>query len=220
MNYNIDTPEDSHAFIDIISNTLGVLILLTLLSVILSGKISEIKSKIQPSDHLTIDFNMPKRNLFLPNSSYYIAISDQIVHWQVDEIAYFLLKNPDKAVGKIPTGEFVFLDMAGYTEEKTIPTDIDSYKLFFTPNRKTIKNQSVMSKEDINALFASLKIDYIKNNIVPLFFVYPSGINIFAKLHDKIINSDIRMRWRPAAMGNDIAIYRSKEQFQDFYFKR
>jgi len=210
--------DDQHAFVDVISNTLGVLILLTLLSILLHGQLSTISKHTMPSEHRTIEIKMPRRNLILPNSSYFIAISNRIIPLPLHEIARKLLQDREMIIGDLQIGTFIFINLSVNHDTKFFPRDTNCYHLSFKPNLKSIENFYKLS--DTSTLFEEIKNSYIENNIVPLFFVYPSGMNIFSKLHRNLTKDKIRMRWVPASDNNDISLYKSIEQFQDFYLKR
>jgi len=210
--------DDQHAFIDIISNTLGVLILITLLSIILSGELSETEVELKPADRLTIDIHPPRRDLFLSKSNYYIAINQHIVPWPVEAIGKMLLEQRDLSAGSIDIGEFLFLDYTEYGDRPGyLPADADCYNLSLTPDPKAIVK---LPPPDIDTLAAKIGNDYREKHIIPLFFVYPSGMNIFSKIHRRLAEGNIRLRWVPTSEKKDVNIYRLRHQYSDYYLKR
>ena len=216
----IENQEDQHAFTDIISNALAVLILLTLLSLMLSGEVYKKSLHEATDDADTMEVRMLRRDLIPLRSSYYVVVDNRIVRWPVAEIAAYLLNNPDAESGNHALCEFLFVDYAGFIGKGKMLRDSNCFSLSFKPNLEFIASEyPETDSKVIETLATTIKKEYFDENVAPLFFVYPSGIDVFVLLHKAINSNNVRMRWRPASEGKKISIYRSQEQFNDLYGK-
>jgi hypothetical protein len=213
--HNNEIPETDQAFVDIISNTLGILILITLLTIIISGQISnvDISNKKIGKDKLSV--NEPIKPIFKKKTSVYVSLENNIVKLSLDEAGEFLIKHPNKTIYDASIGRMEFMDFADLGENKPrMHRDIDCYDFKIKIDKKKF---DALPKTVIDQLFQQIKQDYGSEEFIPLFFVYSSGIEAFSQLHKRLMTHNIPYRWVPTR--NTITLFRSHLGFTHYYSK-
>jgi hypothetical protein len=194
----ISSDNDS-AFIDIVANIFGVILLITLFIFIVRGTLSiEIIEKTQP-DIKTIDFTPPKKPIFPPYSYYILFYENRYLKLDRQFIVQTLINQPQKdefqtAYGKV---QIDYGDNYGIRllEKDFFYSDIDSYKITIFLEKSKIKAEGKLL--DINKECDFVR--QIKNNkgtAIPSFIVHKTGMDLFSRIYPCLINSKIRFRWQ------------------------
>ncbi|MDM8561183.1 hypothetical protein [Candidatus Parabeggiatoa sp. HSG14] len=210
------------AFIDAIANSLGVLIIVTLLLILLSQYVAnkqplaEVEHnvvgkqdlrKVEHGRDMMVGTKICRKTAIRSWPKEYIVMNDLIVPLNKKEISKAIITS-DKSWGEIDEGKWE-LFRGDYKER-----DIDVFELEFTPNIKAIETnwQKQNPKKRLDGLLAELQA-----NSILFFFVYPSGMNIFSSLYPLLLQKAVRFQvvYQPSSTSK-VIIWRDSEQFDTF----
>lgn len=129
-------PTDSdRAFVDIVANTFGVIVLLTLFVFIARTPFSSPDVGEVQTERQTIDFAPSKRFLFPPYSHYFLLYQGRILEIDLNAVAEALAQAPDRFEVPVSYGVFQLWDrlhLPGTTPGHTVDylfSDVDFYRL-------------------------------------------------------------------------------------------
>jgi len=208
----------SSSFIDAIANALGVLIIVTLLIVLLSQYFTnkeqqqdnivngQQRTTVEHGREFIIGETVCRKTIIRPWSTEYIVLSDRVVPLNKHAISKAIIETGNHW-GQIDEGEWsIFLG-------KNINRDIDSFELTFVPDSHAIqKKYSAWQKSELETLLAGLP-----TNSILFFFVYPSGMEVFASLYPLLLQQSVIFQaiYQPDSTSEAI-LWRDSEQFKTF----
>jgi len=199
------------AFVDIVSNTLGVLIVLTLVAFVWAG--SAFESSTSHGEQVPLRFQASQKPGLAPWTRFYLVRDGQVLRWDIEALADIV------ASGGLTEGRF---DATADTPQGRLSfetyhsdgDDIDAYQLSFTPNAEQVTAAKRLPDDDA-ILADQLAADARKQRIQPSFLVYQSGMDRFSRLHGLLIERAVRFRWVPIEDGGQLGLYRDRTQFLD-----
>lgn len=214
-----DDLQGLNAISDVISNLLGILIVVLLVTSISMGY--QAKNSLESAsteESAPLEFRPSQREWFPPFSEFYIVAHDKMAIWDLTEtIETFEGQSVEPASGiqtvKTPSGVFRF---SGFG----VNGDIDSYYLEYDVNWARFKAQEGhFYDEDRIELFFNDVRKLSETHTVPCFFVYPSGMRLFSKIHARLANTGLRFRISTIHAQQPVIIYRHLTQFNvDKYY--
>ncbi len=184
--------DNDGAFVDVVTNAFGVIILITLFIFVASGVITV----QQVGKTETIDFTPSKRILFPPYSRYYLFYADKVLEIDLNPVASQLANQPQKDEVSMPYGTFKLSDGTSrdIAPRPYLFSDIDYYLLTFellpTGIEKTAKKLPIGTENDF---LAQIKAEI--GTMIPTFIVHKTGMELFAQLFPHLIKSQMRFRW-------------------------
>lgn len=200
MNADPDT-----AFMDLASNLLAVVMIVTLFSLLSLQSASREFDDPRPQERdPTVDFRTPQRWLFPPLAAFYLVLEDQVRPWAADPIIAQLRDDPRRYNGRVPGGRY------NWQGDERGSRDVDVYRLSFWPDP-----QAMIPNLDDTALLQQLTEEYQHRRRAPVFVVYPSGMDAFARLYPQLEASTLPFRWFTRPEGEPLTVGRTPNQFLD-----
>ena len=210
MDANESEPTSS-AFLDIATNLLAILLIVTLFALTAPRQRQEGASQIQAPPSTAQPFIAPQRAIFPPFSRFYLVFADRVVVWDQAAVVAALAAAPEIHSGRTAQGRFLWLP------EPLVTRDIDTFQLQFWPDRDALLAQAApWSAAQTTALLAQLVQDAARQQIAPVFIVYPDGMEIFVPLYDQLQASGLRFRWFTQTDDAPLLIGRDVKQFTHY----
>lgn len=205
---------------DIISNLLGILTVVILIATLSIGFLKEIAENSAPKESVFFEFKTKKREWFPYWSQFYIVVEDRMTKVDLKKLSGKITDDyrrvpPNKVIEIATASERIHLTGLGTS------SDIDVFILEYQINRDWLINTvSTMGVDDLDLFLKQKRNAFRKDRTVPAFFVYPSGMALFSKIHKRLVASGIPYKWTTVFPGKHPHIYRSKIQFdtEGFYF--
>lgn len=177
------------SFVDLISNLLGVFIIITLLFVLL-----RLSYATQAETVETLPVTPKATEFFRLWDNYYLVVEDRIILIDINKIAQHYAENGShyfhNAQGKIQIDNFETNEKFGARR------DPGSYAFTFTPDiQKLITENKPL--EDYQGFINNLANNYQKYQILPTFMVLESGMEVFSDIYPQLMQAGIRHRWYP-----------------------
>lgn len=210
MDANESEPTPS-AFLDIATNLLAILLIVTLFALNAPRQHQEGASQIQAPRRTAQSFIAPRRELFPPFSRFYLVFADRVVVWDQAAVVAALAADPEHHAGRTAQGRFLWLP------EPLVTRDLDAFQLQFWPDREALLAQAApWSAAHTAALLAQLAQDAARQQIAPVFIVYPDGMETFVPLYDQLQASGLRFRWFTQTDDAPLLIGRHVAQFTHY----
>jgi hypothetical protein len=200
MDLNDDNDNDG-AFVDMVTNAFGVILLITLFIFVASGAVLvQHVDKTNPEDETkTIDFLPSKRFLFPPYSRYYLFYADKVLDFDLNSVSRQLVNDPQKIEVSLPYAVFELFD--GSLRDASPPpqylfSDIDYYRLTFelVPSGIETVGQNLPVGDEAHFL-DQVKAEIEMGTMMPTFMVHKTGMDLFARVFPYLMKSQIRFRW-------------------------
>ena len=203
--------DGQEAFVDIVSNTLGVLIVLTLVAFVWAG--SAFESSTTQGEQVPLRFQASQKSGLAPWTRFYLVRDGQVLSWDIEALADIIASGgltPGRfdATADTPQGRLTF------ETYQSDGDDIDAYQLSFIPSVEKDADAKRLPEDDV-ALANRLAADSRRRRVRPSFLVYQSGMDRFSRLHGLLIERAVRFRWVPVEDGGSLGLYRDRTQFLD-----
>jgi hypothetical protein len=215
-----DGSQDS-AFVDVISNTLMVVLVMTLLLVVVSGL--RVAGEPMPADAAEVDLRLPERELFPPWSRYYLVAAQGLI--ELDLAAIVSLLEHDRLTadnqrwrGGFSQGQVLWQDERadfGLRQELGLGLgDLDNFRLQIQPDPDQLAKDAIgLTPTSVDQLINGWKAAYRARREVPGFFVYAGGMDQFARLFPSLQQAGLRFRWTALKAREPVVLYRAQSQF-------
>ena len=200
------------SFGDVISNLLGLLVVLVMVMFITVGIGADATEGRPSEDQLILPFKAPRRETFRPWDQAYVVAFDTIAPIEFESIVSALMESPLKRRHR--------LDSAWAVYSKNLDSnDVDYYDFSYRIIWDEFRAKAIpMDEEDISKWVTTELGQANKSGNSCSFYVYPSGMRVFAMVHDGLRREKIRFRWFPEKAGKDISFSRGPETFQAIEF--
>lgn len=198
------------AFLDIATNLLAVILILTLFSLV--SVRPERDSSASPTARPTSlqRFVEPRRDLFPPFSVFYFVVSERVVRWDQEAVVDALAAAPDRDSGTTAQGRYQWLP------EPLVTRDLDTFQLRFFLDRTAVSSQEpVFPEARIDAFIAELTAAHAARRAAPVFLVHPDGMETFVPIYERLQQTDLRFRWFAQAADAPLLLGRHPAQFTD-----
>ena len=209
--YNGDVNE---SLADVISNLVGVFITLIMLSFLFIGPMTQKWfDEDKPEDIKDVFYRSTKRQLFRPFDEIYIIAYDTIIKWDIESIISVFANNTNKSRIHIQeNGRYTLYD-------NEFDRDIDlftfEYKIDWSSFRK---NNKQINNDTLDEMIGIIINESKSNKRSVTFIVFPSGMDVFSKIYNKIFRKKILFRWITQMENDPITIGRWPEQYNDETF--
>jgi len=200
------TEEPGTAFLDLASNLLAVVMIVTLFSLLTVRDASREVNDPRPQPDPALPFSTPERLLFPPFSGFFLALEGAIRPWREEVIIQRLLEDPTRYNSEVPGGRYHWLG------DERGSWDVDSYQLRFWPEAASMAPAAGSPQ----ALLEALWQDYRAHRVAPVFVVYPSGMDAFAGLYPLLEERGLPFRWFTLPEGEPLHVGRFPAQFLDY----
>ncbi|KAB2930810.1 MAG: hypothetical protein F9K25_08710 [Candidatus Contendobacter sp.] len=198
------------AFLDIATNLLAVILIVTLFSLVAVQHKTHSSTHPAAQPNPTLRFVEPQRDLFPPFSTFFFVTSDRVARWDQTAVIDALLANPQSLSGTTPQGRYEWLP------EVLITRDIDTFQINFFLDHPAVLNQEPPFSETMaDRLIADLTQTYQNARTAPVFIVYPSGMETFTLLYARLQNAGLRFRWFARRADEPLYLGRHPAQFTD-----
>lgn len=199
------------AFLDIATNLLAVLMIITVISMVTAQRASHSARDTQAVDEPTLKVNPRQRDRFPPFSQFYFVIDGRIAPLDLAPIGARLLADPETFTGAVALGHYRWLP------EPITPRDIDTYQLQFSLDPAAVSAHiPEFSRASLADLIAELEAVYASERRAPVFIVYPSGMDVFAEIYPALSTAALRFRWFTRNRGATLLFARHPSQFTEF----
>jgi len=193
MNQNND---NDGAFVDVVTNAFGVIVLITLFIFVASGVISVQQVGKTELETETIDFTPSERFLFPPYSRYTLFYANKVLEIDFNSVARQLVNQPQKTEISMPYGTFKLFDgtLRDIAPQPYLFSDIDYYRLTFElvpAGIETAGKKLPIGAE--NHFIAQIKAEM--GTMIPTFIVHKTGMELFARVFPYLMKSQMRFRW-------------------------
>lgn len=196
------------AFLDIATNLLAILLIVTLFSLVGARQSSEGASQAQARPSAGARFVEPRRDLFPPFSRFYFVIGDRVVRWDQEALVAVLAAAPETRSGTTGQGRFEWLP------EPLVTRDIDTFQLRFIPDRRAIlEREPPWTTEHGERLLAELTRESASGQVAPVFIVHPDGMETFVPLYERLQAAGLRFRWFAQRPDEPLLLGRHPAQF-------
>lgn len=217
------------AFVDVVSNILLVLIVTALLLILTMG-ITGSDGQRRPNGTTALPFHEPQSLSNPPWSQYLVAVQGRLFELDLQAVALSLRENRLSLDGDVWLGEttqvrFQLLggDDLALRHELGLPThDVDTFllSLWLLPTSpKGAAVDSGLAALPRDQLVSRLMAQYRQDHRAPTFFVYASGMDLFAPLNAELVKRGARFRWVAVEEDAPMEIYRDPSQFDDFLMR-
>lgn len=197
-----------HAFLDIATNLLAILLIVTLFALAAPRQLSEGANRLPSRAHAGLRFVEPRRALFPPFSRFYFVFADRVVPWDQEAVVSALAEAPATRSGQVGQGRFE------WRPEPLATRDLDGFQLRFWPDREAIlQRSSPWSAAHTEELLAALARAAASERIAPVFLVYPDGMETFVPLHARLQAAGLAFRWFTQQHPDPVLIGREVAQF-------
>lgn len=205
-----DGPAPS-AFLDIATNLLAILLILTLFALTAPHQFTEGASQLPAPPSAGPRFVEPRRELFAPFSRFYVVLADRVAVWDQEAVVAALAAAPDARSGTTWQGRFTWLP------EPLVTRDIDTFRLEFRLDRDAILERSLpWSADQTERLVDELARDAAADRIAPVFIVHPDGLETFVPLYERLQAAGQRFRWFTQRPDEPLLIGRHVAQFTHY----
>lgn len=201
----------SNAFLDIATNLLAILLIVTLFALAMPRQLTEGANARPSQAQAGPRFVEPHRALFPPFSRFYFVIADRVAVWDQEAVVTALAMAPATRSGRIWQGRFE------WRPEPLVTRDIDSFQLRFWTDRDAILQQlPPWRAEHTEQLVAKLAREAASDQIAPVFIVQPDGMETFVPLHAQLQAAGQRFRWFSQPPEEPLLIGREITQFTHY----
>lgn len=204
------TESSDSAFLDLATNLLAVILIVTLFALIGASSHSNTGAYPLAQMHSEPRFNEPRRALFPPFSDFYFVLADHILLWDQDAVLDDLAQRSAARAGHTWQGRYE------WQPDHLITRDIDGFRLRFFLNPNALEQQAAAKQTPV---FARHDTDLLLNTLMqareqhraPVFLVLPEGMDLFAALYPALHERGVRFRWfaqnpeQPLLIGRDPA---------------
>jgi hypothetical protein len=205
-----DGPTPS-AFLDIATNLLAILLIVTLFALAAPRQRDEGASQLQARPSTGPRFVEPQRERFPPFSRFYFVLADRVAVWDQEAVVTALADAPDTRSGTTWQGRFV------WRPEPLVTRDIDTFQLEFRLDREAILSRAPpWSAEQTERLVDELAQDAARDRIAPVFIVHPDGLETFVPLYERLQTRGQRFRWFTQRPDEPVLIGRHVAQFTHY----
>lgn len=205
-----DGPTPS-AFLDIATNLLAILLIVTLFALAAPRQRDEGASQLPARPSAGPRFVEPQRERFPPFSRFYFVLADRVAVWDQEAVVTALAAAPDTRSGATWQGRFV------WRPEPLVTRDIDTFQLEFRLDREAILSGSPpWSAEQTERLLDELAQDAARDRIAPVFIVHPDGLETFVPLYERLQTRGQRFRWFTQRPDEPVLIGRHVAQFTHY----
>lgn len=199
------------AFLDIATNLLAILLIVTLFSLIGLRQPTEGASQLPAPPSAGIRFIEPQRYLFPRFSRFYFVLAGQVVPWDQEAVVRALADAPDQRSGQTGQGRFAWLP------EPLVTRDIDTFQLRFWPERAALlADQTPWTEQRTEQLVIELADAAARQRIAPVFIVYADGMETFVTLYAQLQAAGLRFRWFARHPDEPLLIGRHPAQFTHY----
>lgn len=222
------TPPGGSAFVDIMSNLLGVIIILVLVVMMVATPTFIIRDF--QSDLSQTDINYLRRipGAYNTHMEFYVAVQNYVFRIDLDAVAR---KVPGRNFGELIStdqGKFFIKDRfkkyQNYKKEVMealglFKRDISAFSLHYAFNMENIGSICPgvecfdIKGDDVRGEYDRFKRALDARNGNPTFFVYDSAFPFFTKFYEHIIQGGIFHYWHPLRSGEPIQIQRKASDF-------
>ncbi|MBK1648339.1 hypothetical protein [Rhabdochromatium marinum] len=203
------------AFLDIATNLLAVILIVTLFALI--GGRPQSSQATHPLAPVPSEprFDEPRRELFPPFSRFYFVRADHVLPWDQDAVLDELAAHPQARSGHTWQGRYQ------WQPEPLVTRDIDSFRLQFfldpVPHTEQTPEQRgrALARQDLALLLDELR-QAKQQHSAAVFLVWPDGMNLFAALYPKLREHGLRFRWFAQDPDQPLLIGRDPAQFTHY----
>ncbi|QGU33956.1 hypothetical protein E6P07_04750 [Thermochromatium tepidum ATCC 43061] len=199
------------AFLDIATNLLAILLILTLFALAAPRQFTEGASQLPARPSTGLRFVAPQRERFPPFSRFYVVLADRVTVWDQEAVVAALAAAPHTHSGTTRQGRF------DWQPEWLVTRDIDGFQLRFWFDRDALLSQSTpWGVEQTERLVDELAQDAARNRIAPVFIVYPDGLETFVPIYERLQARGQRFRWFTQRPDEPLLIGRHVAQFTHY----
>lgn len=191
----MDSNDDNDgAFVDMVTNAFGVILLITLFIFVASGAILVQQVDNMEPENETIDFTPSKRFLFPPYSRYYLFYADKVLDFDLNSVARQLVNDPQNVEVSLPYAVFQLFDGRDVSPAQYLFSDIDYFRLSFelVPSGIELAGQNLLIGEEAHFID---KVKAEMGTMMPTFMVHKTGMDLFSRVFPYLMKSKIRFRW-------------------------
>lgn len=202
-------PTDS-AFLDIATNLLAVMLILTLFALIGGRPHSNPAAHPLAPVQSEPRFDEPQRDLFPPFSRFYFVLADHIHPWDQAAVLEDLAARPEARSGQTWQGRYE------WHSDPLVTRDIDSFRLrFFVDPDALAKSPPALACDDSAALIKEL-LQAQQAHTAAVFIVLPEGMEVFARLYPLLRERALAFRWFAQDAAKPLVIGRDTTQFTHY----
>ncbi|WP_089718569.1 hypothetical protein [Candidatus Entotheonella palauensis] len=207
MNDEFESAESG--FLDIASNTLAVVLIVTMISLLSIRSHTRASTDPRAVVDPTVEFRQLSSTLFGPFSTYFFVLEDRLVQWDQEGFVADLLERGPQ--GKTLVRAQGRLRLKGGA---TTPRDVNGFEaIFYLDPQGMLTDQAEWDEAQETAWLQQLVQSYERDHIAPTFIVYRSGMNRFARLYPQLRESGVRFRWYA---WRDRDVFRLTRRVSDF----
>jgi hypothetical protein len=202
--------DNEEAFLDIASNTLAVIIIVTVFSLsAVTENALTVRDPAAVIDPL-VPVRVGMREPFAPISRFVVFGSGKAFEFDHEAISAGI----DAKLPGFPTkvsveqGVFDFLPLA------VAGGDLNYYSFNFRISQDYLNGLKAVTSADMRDMLGRFEEDWGANRVAPTFLVYGSGIEAFSALHANLLESQMPWRWVHLEEGVPVRIQRTRGGFK------
>lgn len=193
------------AFLDVATNLLAVILLLTLFSGIGTGRHKYGSETAPVQSASSLRFLSHQREWFPPFSRFFFVTAGRMIPWDQAAVVQALQAAPAASSGHTWQGR--------YEWQAVTLRDLDGYRLRFYPDLAYLTAHtplwtSAQTEHLLSALSAAAR-----QQVAAVFIVYPDGMALFTPIYEQLRARGLRFRWFPQLPDAPFDIGREVSQF-------
>ena len=218
--------QDKTALIDIVSNLLGALILMSCLMLVTQGMVEaqhNAHAVVPPTD---LRFRMPPRPVLRPLMTVYVVRSGQVAALDLTRLSDVIASADAPLEGALPESGLRFslnkraewrdLREANVTPDAVF-SDINEYDISIEVDENWFTEKAWMTLDDLMAMVTTRRTE--SRYTLPLFMVYRSGFGVFTQIRSQLELANVRYRWLALKDEEPIRLYRNRFMFQKYNYR-
>ncbi len=198
------------AFLDIATNLLAIVLIVTLFSLVSARHESQTSSHPTARPTSAERFVEPQRDLFPPFSSFFFVVAARVVRWDQEAVVAALMNAPEALSGTIAQGRYEWVP------EPLVTRDLDTFQIrFFLDAQAVLAREPPWSEAATDRLIIELTKGFANTRTAPVFIVHPAGMETFAPLYERLQAAGLRFRWFAQMPDEPLLLGRHPAQFTD-----
>lgn len=208
-----DLADGYGSFGDIISNLLGLLVVLVMVLFLSVGMDGEKENGAPPAEVAPMEFRSARNKGFRPWDKVFVVAHDSIMPIDFDAIVTSLIPGRGRRVA-----------MDAYTaflSRSADQADVDYFTLIITPDWDDYREKyPPVDDHGLDLWMEEVTGSALKEGVSCTFLVAANGMPFFSKIHSRLQAIPLKYRWQPFA-GDNIYFRRDRETFRsrDFFLQ-
>jgi len=203
-----DYNQGLNSMADIISNLLGILTVVFLVTTLTIGLLEQTPNQVDPEKQASIEFKTPKRAWFPAWEKYFLIVKGRIIYLDLNQASdIFMQEGSNAREIKTAIGTYTLFDNEYHS-------DVNVYSLKCEVNwDAAFKNNASADDKKCNAFLNAAEQRSRKMRGIAIFLVYPTGMKLFSKIHRELLKRRIRFKFYTILPSHPLIFTHNRDDF-------